>query len=127
MVSNYVKGFSYFVCDLGIAYREDIDDGKDAMFAAFELLREHELAEFLQGDLEWFGVQALGDSAVVLRARIKCAPGKQWAIGRAYNELYKRVLDARGIEIPYLHQTIYFGEDNQGGAPALPLEDERTA
>lgn len=97
------------------------------MHAAFDLMKEHELAKLIQGDLEWFGVQALGDSAVVLRARIKCAPGKQWAIGRAYNELCKRVLDARGIEIPYPHQTPYFGKDKQSGAPALRLKDERTA
>ncbi|WP_300039312.1 mechanosensitive ion channel domain-containing protein [uncultured Roseobacter sp.] len=125
MVSNYVKDFSYYVCDLGIAYRENIDDGREAMQEAFQQLRAGENGEFIEGDLEWFGVQALGDSAVVLRARIKCAPGKQWGIGRAYNELCKRVLDARGIEIPYPHQTIYFGESKDGSAPALHLKDER--
>lgn len=125
MVSNYVKDFSYYVCDLGIAYRENIDDGREAMLEAFEQLRGGENAEFIEGDLEWFGVQALGDSAVVLRARIKCVPGKQWGVGRAYNELCKRVLDARGIEIPFPHQTIYFGENKDGSAPALHLKDER--
>lgn len=127
MVSNYVKDFSYYVCDLGIAYRENIDDGREAMLEAFEQLRASENGEFIEGDLEWFGVQALGDSAVVLRARIKCVPGKQWGVGRAYNELCKRVLDARGIEIPYPHQTIYFGENKDGSAPALHLKDERNA
>ncbi|WP_298843673.1 mechanosensitive ion channel domain-containing protein [uncultured Roseobacter sp.] len=125
MVSNYVKDFSYYVCDLGIAYRENIDDGREAMLEAFEQLREGENGEFIEGDLEWFGVQALGDSAVVLRARIRCVPGKQWGVGRAYNELCKKVLDARGIEIPYPHQTIYFGEHKDGSAPALHLKDER--
>ena len=127
MVSNYVRDFSYFVCDLGIAYRENIDDGREAMMEAFEQLRAGENGEFILGDLEWFGVQALGDSAVVLRARIKCAPGKQWGIGRAYNELCKRVMDERGIEIPYPHQTIYFGEDKDGSAPALRLKNDKPA
>ena len=127
MVSNYVKDFSYFVCDLGIAYRENIDDGRNAMQEAFERLQQGENGMFIQGELEWFGVQALGDSAVVLRARIKCAPGKQWGIGRAYNELCKRVMDERGIEIPYPHQTIFFGENKDGSAPALRLKDERDA
>lgn len=125
MVSNYVRDFSYFVCDLGIAYRESIDEGRDAMMYAFDLLREGEHGPFIVGELEWFGVQALGDSAVVLRARIKCAPGKQWAIGRAYNEICKRILDDRGIEIPYPHQTIYFGENKDGSAPALHLRNAR--
>jgi hypothetical protein len=52
-----------------------------------------------------------------VRSRIKCAPGKQFAIGRAYNAILKRVFDARGIEIPFPHQTIYFGEDKNGQAP----------
>jgi len=124
MVSNFVKDFSYYVCDVGIAYRENIDDGKDAMHEAFDALRAGEHGTFVRGDLEWFGVNALGDSAVMLRARIKCAPGKQWGIGRAYNELCKRALDARGIEIPFPHQTIYFGENKDGTAPALHVKQD---
>jgi small-conductance mechanosensitive channel len=126
MVSNYVKDFSYFVCDMGIAYRESVADGRAAMLEAFERLRAGDLGEMILDDMEWFGVQSLGDSAVVLRVRIKTVPGKQWAVGRAYNELCKEVMDERGIEIPYPHQTLYFGEDKQGGAPALRLKDERT-
>lgn len=126
MVSNFVKGFSYYVCDMGIAYRENTDDGKEAMHAAFTALRETEHGPYIRGDLEWFGVNALGDSAVVLRARIKCDPGKQWGIGRAYNELCKRELDARGVEIPFPHQTIYFGENKDGSAPALHVKQDST-
>ncbi|MEX0340251.1 MAG: mechanosensitive ion channel family protein, partial [Arenibacterium sp.] len=124
MVSNYVKDFAYFVCDLGIAYRENVDDGRAAMEAAFAKLMQSENAQFVTGDLEWFGVQSLGDSAVVLRARIKCVPGKQWAIGRAYNELCKRIMDERGIEIPFPHQTVFFGENKDGSAPPLRLQKE---
>jgi small conductance mechanosensitive channel len=97
------------------------------MALAFDRLRNSDHGDFIIGDLEWFGVQSLGDSAVVLRARIKCAPGKQWAIGRAYNEICKGVMDECGIEIPYPHQTIYFGENKDGSAPALHLKDAREA
>ena len=31
----------------------------------------------------------------------------------------KRIFDERGIEIPFPHQTIYFGEDKHGKAPPL--------
>jgi small conductance mechanosensitive channel len=77
-------------------------------------------------DLQWFGLQAFGDSAIVLRARIKCQPGKQWSVGRAYNAIIKRIFDERGIEIPFPHQTIYFGEDKQGDAPPLRLRTVET-
>ena len=69
-------------------------------------------------------INALGDSAVVVRARIKCRPGKQWGVGRAYNEICKRIFDERDIEIPFPHQTIYFGVDKKGEAPALRLKGD---
>ncbi len=122
MVSNYMREFSNFVCDMGIAYRESVDDAKQAMLDAFaELRADEQWSRLILDDLQWFGLQAFGDSAVVLRARIKTVPGQQWAVGRAYNEILKRVFDERGIEIPFPHQTIYFGEDKEGKAPPLRI------
>lgn len=122
MVSNYMRDYGNFVCDMGIAYREDIGDAKQAMHDGFDELRQDPAwASAIIGDLQWFGLQAFGDSAVVVRARIKCEPGQQWGVGRAYNEILKRIFDERGIEIPFPHQTIYFGEDKSGSAPALPI------
>ncbi|MFD1344426.1 mechanosensitive ion channel domain-containing protein [Litorisediminicola beolgyonensis] len=127
MVSNYMRDFSYHVADMGIAYREDIDEAKTAMLDAFETLRgDEDQGGFILDDLEWFGVQTLGDSAVVLRARIKTVPGKQWGIGRLYNELLKKLFDERGIEIPFPHQTLFFGEDKKGRTQVLRLSQERS-
>ena len=118
-VANFMKGFSYSVCNMGVAYRESYDDVKDAMYAAFELLRKDaDNSAPILGDLEWFGVTEFGDNAVVVRARIKTLPGSQWGVGRAYNRYIKQVFDERDIEIPFPHQTIYFGEDKRGNAPA---------
>jgi len=123
MVSNHMRGFGHFVCDMGIAYRESIDDAKQAMLDAFaELKANPDWSGAILGDLQWFGLQAFGDSAVVVRARIKCVPGQQWGVGRAYNEIVKRIFDERGIEIPFPHQTIYFGEDKQGKAPPVHVK-----
>lgn len=127
LVSNYMREFSYHVMDMGIAYREDIDEAKQAMHDGFEELRATEEGRDILGDLEWFGLNSFGDSALVVRARIKTLPGKQWAIGRAYNLILKRIFDERGIEIPYPHQTIYFGEDKQGKAPPLRVLREKVA
>lgn len=118
MVTNLMRDFSYHVGDIGIAYREDVEDAREALFAAFEELRaDPEHAAVIVGDMEWFGIQELADSAVIVRVRIKTLPGKQWGVGRALNGAVKRVFDARGIEIPFPHQTIYFGTDKKGEAP----------
>lgn len=120
MVSNFMRDFSFFLCDMGVAYRENVDEVRAAMFDAFkELRRRPEHAAVILADLEWLGLDSFGDSAIVLRARIKTLPGKQWGVGRAYNEILKRIFDERNIEIPFPHQTIYFGEAKDGRTQSL--------
>jgi small-conductance mechanosensitive channel len=128
MVTNYVKDYGYFVCDMGVAYRENVDDVKQAMLDAFNELRaDPEQANGILDDIEWFGVNSFGDSAVMLRARIKCVPGRQWGIGRAYNGVLKQVFDARNIEIPFPHQTILFAETKDGKTQNLTVETLKDA
>ena len=59
--------------------------------------------------------------------RVPTKPLTQWATGREYNRRLKAAFDAHGIEIPFPHTTIYFGEDKQGQAPAgrVVIEDAR--
>jgi len=119
LVSNYMRSFAYHVADIGIAYREDLDEAKAEMFRAFDDMKKMDrIPAELLGDLEWMGVQNLGDSAVVLRARMKTKPGSQWMVRRAYNECIKRRFDAAGIEIPFPQHTVWFGEAKTGDAPA---------
>ncbi|WP_137390172.1 mechanosensitive ion channel domain-containing protein [Rhodoligotrophos defluvii] len=122
-VSNMTKGFSYHIAEIGVAYREDIAEVKEAMQDAFDQLLETEHKDHIIGPLEMHGVTAFGDSAVMVRARIKTMPGQHWAIGRTYNELIKQIFDARGIEIPFPHITLYMGEDKQGKAPPLNVKE----
>lgn len=122
-VSNFMRGFAFALCDMGVAYRENLDDVRKAMLDAFEALKKNpEVApDIVEPELEWMGIDKFLDSAVVVRARIKTLPGRQWAVNRAYNAELKRVFDERGIEIPFPHQTVYFGEDKSGRAPPLHL------
>lgn len=127
-VSNFMRDFSCFVADIGVAYREDIEEARQAMFDAFdELRRDPDQAPHLLGELEWFGLDQFADSAIVVRARIKTAPGKQWGVGRAYNGIIKRIFDERGIEIPFPHTTIFFGENKGGQTQALRVEADAEA
>ncbi|MGR3542216.1 MAG: mechanosensitive ion channel family protein [Hasllibacter sp.] len=112
VVSNYMRLFSYHVEALGVAYKESIPDVKQAMQDAFDELRaipEH--GEVILADLEMHGLVQMADSAVVVRARIKTLPGKHFALGRAYTEILKRILDERGIEIPFPHRQLMLHED----------------
>ncbi|MDT8309843.1 MAG: mechanosensitive ion channel [Methylophaga sp.] len=122
-VSNFMREFAYHVGEYGVAYRENTDEVIVKLREAFDelLADEDNRSKILINELEVHGVTALADSSVNIRVRIKTLPGSQWAIGRAYNRLVKQHLDAAGIEIPFPHLTLYFGEDKEGKAPAAPL------
>lgn len=128
MVTNFVRDYGYHVANIGIAYREDVEDAHRAMEEAFALIKQDPaIAANIIGDLEWFGVTMLGDSAVTVRARIKTKPGTQWGVGRAYNAAVKRVFDEHDIEIPFPHQTLFFGVDKHGKAPAAHIQVDGAA
>ena len=121
-VKNYTQEFAYSVLDIGVAYREDVDEVMAVMRSiGDEMQQDPELAKDIQQGIEILGVQSLGDSAVVIRGRIKTTPGKQWAMRRAYFRRVKIRFDELGIEIPFPHQTIYFGVDKEGNAPAAAI------
>ncbi len=121
-VSNFMRDFAYHVGVYGIAYRENIDDAISHLRAAFDELAASEeyKCEILE-PMDVSSVTALGDSSVNIRVRIKTRPGSQWAIGRAFNRLVKMHFDAAGIEIPFPHTTLYFGQDKDGTAPPANL------
>jgi len=63
--------------------------------------------------LETLGVDQVADSAVIIKRRIKTKPIQQWRIGREMIRRIKKTFDARGIEIPFPHRTLYMGETSR--------------
>ncbi|HSP57120.1 MAG TPA: mechanosensitive channel protein [Halomonas sp.] len=121
-VSNYMREFAYHVGEYGIAYRESIDEAIVTLREAFdELSQDDEHKMNLLAPLEVAGVIALADSSVNIRVRIKTTPGTQWSTGRAYNRLVKLHFDAKGIEMPFPHTTLYFGVGKEAEAPPANL------
>lgn len=117
-VSNYMRDFAYHVGEYGIAYRENVDFAIEQLHAAFEELKQDEaMADNILEEMSVPGVTALADSSVNIRIMIKTKPGAQWGVGRTFNKLVKKHFDAAGIEIPFPHLTMYFGQDKNGSAP----------
>lgn len=110
-LSNMTKEWSAMVFDIGVAYKEDTDVVIQVMReVADSLLKDAEYAGKILEPMEIFGVDAFDDSAVIVKARIKTNPIEQWSVGREYRRRLKKSFDARGIEIPFPHRTLYFGE-----------------
>lgn len=71
-VVNMTKDFSYYLLDVGVAYRGDTDAVVAALRAVFDDQRQDPpFASDIIGDLEVLGVDRFADSAVYVRARIK--------------------------------------------------------
>ena len=118
-VINYTRDFGYAVLNIGVAYKEDVDAVSRVMEeVGAELQQDPELASSILEALQVKGLDRFDDSAVVIKAQIKTAPGMQWAVRRAYNRLLKRRFDAEGIEIPFPQQTVWFAEEEGPDAKA---------
>ncbi|WP_339896852.1 mechanosensitive ion channel domain-containing protein [uncultured Gilvimarinus sp.] len=126
VVENYTKHFSYYMFNVGIAYRESPDEVIDVLKSiSAELEKDDDFKELILEPLEVLGVDAFADSAIVIKARIKTLPIQQWKVGREFNRRMKYAFDEHNIEIPFPHQTLYFGEDKDGSAPPARLMVER--
>jgi moderate conductance mechanosensitive channel len=126
IVTNMTRDFSRFVFDIGVAYREDVDEVIEVIKAIDEEMRADPVfgPDILE-PIEILGLDRFADSAVIVRARTKTKPIKQWNVGREFNRRIKKRFDELGIEIPFPHQTVYFGQAKDGSAaPMRVMMDE---
>jgi small conductance mechanosensitive channel len=116
------KLYAYYVIDIAVAYREDTDHVTAVCREIVDNMREEpEFESDILEPLEVLGVDQFADSAVVIKARIKTRPIKQWAIGREFNRRMKKRFDELGIEIPFPHMTLYFGAGKDGSATPVQI------
>ena len=119
-MSNLTSEWSAYVFDIGVAYKEDVDKVIELMKAVGKELREDEkFGPLMVNDVEVFGVDSFADSAVVIKGRLQTKPIKQWDVGREYRRRLKYAFDKQGIEIPFPHRSIYFGEASKPIAAQL--------
>ena len=118
VVANHMRDFSYHLGEYTIAHRESVDDAIEHLRAAFaELMTDTVLGPEILEEMTVAGVTAVNEKGVTIRILIKTTPGMQWAVQRGYNRLLKKHFDAAGIELPYPHTVVYFGQDKRGYAP----------
>jgi small conductance mechanosensitive channel len=124
-VTNFNRGYGYALIDAAVAYRERYEEVVQALRdVAKELKEDESWGRYITGDLEVFGMNNLGDSAVEIRVRLRTLPMRQFAVRRAFLEHMKKIFDERGIEIPFPHHTIWFGVDKEGAAPPVYIAEK---
>ena len=121
-VTNRSRSFAYAVINIGIAYRENVEEVFEVMREVAAGMRQDEtLGPMILEDIDIAGVDAWADSAVVIRCRFKVQALQQWTVRRAFLLRMKKEFDRRGIEIPFPHLTLYPGQARDGSAPPLHI------
>ena len=114
IVTNYTRDFAYAVLEIGVAYKENIDKVIRTLQDLGENFRNnYENKKNILAPLEILGLDKFDESAVVIKARIKTKPSKQWEVGRAFNKEIKRVFDEMNIEIPFPQRTMHIVDEKE--------------
>ena len=110
-LANMTKGWSAYVMNIGVAYKEDTDRVAEIMReVGKDLQQDEQMGRKILEPIEVLGVDAFEESEVVIKARIKTLPIEQWGVGREYRRRLKKAFDRENIEIPFPHRTLYMGE-----------------
>lgn len=122
VVTNMTKEYSRYVFDVGVAYREDVDEVIEVIKGIDEEMRnDPEFNNDILGPIEILGLDQFANSAVIIKARTTTLPSKQWRVGREFNRRSKKKFDELNIEISFPHVTLYMGEGKDGKSPPLHI------
>ena len=121
--SNRTKNYSRVVLDIGVAYKENLER---------VIMILNQIGNELSAD-PVFGlniikapqvlrIQSFDDSCITIRVLGDCKPMKQWLLRSELIRRIKARFDIEGIEIPFPHQTLYWGDDQ----PSLTIQEKQT-
>jgi small conductance mechanosensitive channel len=102
-LANKSKDFAFYVITVGVPYDENPDRVAEAIKdAADTLMNDPEFRIHILEPLEVYGVDSFEATQLVLKARIKTVPLKQWIVGRELRRRIAGTLRERGIRMPGL-------------------------
>ncbi len=113
--SNYTRDWSRVKLDVPVAYGEDMDH----VFAVInrvgkEMAEDKYFKTLIKTPPQALRVQNFGDSGIDIRILGDVRPQTQWEVTGELRKRLKKAFDDEGIEIPWPHVKLYFGESQQG-------------
>lgn len=98
---NMTKDFSYYVFTVNIGFDEDPEPVTAAITdAGATLIADPAFRPHILEPVEVYGVDAFEPGMLVIKARIKTVPQKQWIVGRELRQRVARTFGERGIKWP---------------------------
>ncbi len=111
-VSNLTQDWSRAHLNISVAYKEDLDQVMSIMRRTWEEMAEHpHWGSLMISKTPWLlRVDEFGNSGITIRMVGETEPLQQWEVMGEFRRRLKRVFDEEGIEIPWPHVKLYFGD-----------------
>jgi len=119
VASNYTRHFARVNLNVSVAYGTDLDHAISvANRVGRELAADDNWGKLLITTPQVLRVNNLGDSGIDIKILGDVKPMQQWAVMGELRLRLKKAFDEEGIEIPWPHVKLYFGESQSGGGLA---------
>ncbi len=110
VASNFTKGYSRVNLNISVAYGEDLDRVIEVINRVCkEMAEEPKWSADFVSTPKVLRVDKLGDSGVDIKILGDTQPLRQWDVMGELRLRIKRTFDKEGIEIPWPHIKVYFG------------------
>ncbi len=115
--SNYTRDWARVKLDVPVAYGEDLDKVFEVLNrVGKELATDKVFGPKIKTPPQVLRVQNFGDSGIDIRVLGDVKPIEQWSVTGELRRRVKIAFDQEGIEIPWPHVKLYFGQE-KGSKP----------
>jgi len=110
VASNYSRHFARVNLDISVSYGTDLDFAIEVINRVCkEMAEEEQWSQVMRTTPQVLRVNNLGDSGIDIKIIGDVKPLEQWNIMGQLRLRIKKAFDAEGIEIPWPHTKVYFG------------------
>jgi small conductance mechanosensitive channel len=103
-VTNMTRDFGYAQISIQVSYEEDLPRVYAVLTDIARTMRkEAAWSSMMRDDLQIFGLDQFGASALVITGQIRTGPGQHWAVRREFYARVKDRFEAEHIEMPYTY------------------------
>jgi small-conductance mechanosensitive channel len=111
VASNYSRHFSRVNLNISVSYGTDLDHAISVINRVCkELAKDTNWSKRIMSVPQVLRVDNLGDSGIDIKILGEVKPLEQWGVMGELRLRLKKAFDAEGIEIPWPHLKVYFGE-----------------
>ncbi len=116
VASNFTRGYSRVNLNISVSYDTDLDHAIAVIDrVGKEMAEDPQWAPHILTPPKTLRVDNLGDSGIDIKILGDTQPIKQWDVMGELRKRIKKAFDTEGIEIPWPHTKVYFGNQPPAG------------